>query len=253
MTVALYILCGILAGLLGGYLGVGGGIVIVPFLTLVMGLDIKTAIPVSMAAIVINSLAASSEYMKKGMVDIELMISLTFSMVIGMIVGSTLLTIVSASYVKFLLAAVLVYTAVSLVRGQERSQSQIDSNKRDKLVLCALLALAGGIIAGLVGIGGGVIVIPLMFLVIGVPLSVARGTSSFIVGFSGAASLAVYFLNGLVSMAVVPGVMLGTILGGKLGGRLGTLAKPTSVKLLFVALLVYTALRLVLSAWGELS
>ena len=63
--------CGILAGLFGGYLGLGGGIVIVPFLTLAMGIDIKQAVPVSMAAIVVNSLSASSEYMKKGMVDLE--------------------------------------------------------------------------------------------------------------------------------------------------------------------------------------
>lgn len=252
MNTLLYIVCGMLAGLLGGYLGVGGGIVIVPFLTLVMGHDIKAAVPVSMAAIVINSLAASSEYMKKGMVDLELMVTLTFAMVLGMVAGSTLLTIVPSAYVKVLLAGVLVYTAISLLTGQEKSAIQIAENKKARILYCAFLAFLGGILAGLVGIGGGVIVIPLMFLVIGIPLATARGTSSFIVGFSGAASLAVYFLNGLLNLLVVPGVLLGTIIGGKVGGRLGTVAKPKAVKLLFFALLCYTAFRLAYGAWGEL-
>lgn len=252
MTILLYLLCGILAGLLGGYLGVGGGIVIVPFLTLAAGLDIKQAIPVSMAAIVVNSLASSSEYMKKGMVDLELMVVLTFAMVLGMLIGSTLLTIVSASYIKLLLAGFMLYTAVTLMRGQEKPAHIVAANKASRLRLCAVLSFLGGILAGLVGVGGGLIVIPLMFLIIGIPLATARGTSSFIVGFSGAASLAVYFINGLVSLAVAPPVILGTIVGGKLGGRLGTLAKPTAVKVIFFLLLTYVAFRLIYGAWSEL-
>lgn len=252
MNILLLLSCGILAGLIGGYLGVGGGIIIVPFLTLAMGYGIKEAIPISMAAIVINSLASSSEYMKKGMVDLELMVVLTFAMVIGMIAGSTLLTVIPAAYVKFLLAVVLVYTAISLLQGKEKSAATVAANKKSRLMLCALLAGLGGVLAGLVGIGGGVIVIPLMFLLIGIPLATARGTSSFIVGFSGAASLAVYFLNGLVNLTVAPAVILGTIIGGKLGGRLGTVAKPMAVKILFFVLLVYVAIRLAYGAWGEI-
>ncbi len=252
MTIALLIFCGVLAGLMGGYLGVGGGIVIVPFLTLVMGYDIKTAIPISMAAIVINSLASSSEYLKKGMVDLELMVVLTCAMVFGMIIGSTLLTIVPAGYVKLLLATVLVYTAVSLLKGKEKPAAEVHENKRSRMGLCVILAALGGILAGLVGIGGGVIVIPLMFLLFGLPLATARGTSSFIVGFSGAASLVVYFINGLVSLTVAPAVILGTVIGGKLGGRLGTVAKPTAVKVVFFLLLLYVATKLALGAWREL-
>ena len=70
----LYILCGLTAGLLGGYLGLGGGIVMVPFLTVIAGVDIKTAVPVSVTAIVVNSFSASNEYLKKGMVDMELVV-----------------------------------------------------------------------------------------------------------------------------------------------------------------------------------
>lgn len=248
-----YISCGLLAGIMGGYLGVGGGIIIVPFLTLVMGLDIKAAVPVSAAAIVVNSLASSSEYLRKNMVDLELMVLLTIAMVLGTIIGSTLLTVLSATYIKFALAGVLLYTAVTFLRAKEPTGSTGTLDHRNRrLWLCGLLSFLGGILAGLVGIGGGVIAVPLMFLVLGVPLGLARGTSSFIVGFAGAASVSVYFINGLVDLSVAPAVMLGTVLGGKLGGSLGALAKPKVVRLLFFILLIYVAIRLAYNAWGEL-
>ena len=242
-----YIGCGILAGLFGGYLGLGGGIVIVPFLTLVIGIDIKQAVPVSMAAIVVNSLSASSEYMKKGMVDLEIMVPLALAMVLGMIVGSSALYFVPQQFVRFLLAAVLIYTAVSLLKGQEKPREHIERNKRTRMLLCCALAFLGGIMGGLVGVGGGIILVPLMFLVIGLPLSTARGTSSFIVGFSGAASLGVYFLSGLVNLTVAPAVMLGTVIGGKLGGRLGALAKPKIVKILLFVVLLWVSYKLIMA------
>lgn len=244
--------CGVLAGLLGGYLGLGGGIIIVPYLTLVMGLNIKAAIPISMAAIVINSLASSSEYMKRGMVDLELMVSLTLSMVIGMVCGSMLLTVVTPAYVKLLLSLVLLYAAYNVIHGQEPNHSDSSGRRPAAMAWCVVLALVGGTLAGLVGVGGGVIVIPLMYLLLGVPLAMARGTSSFIVGFAGAASLAVYFFSGLVNLSVLPPVLLGTIIGGKVGGRMGALAKPTAVRIVFTLVIVYVAARLSWGAIGEL-
>ena len=247
-----YVGCGVLAGLFGGYLGLGGGIIIVPFLTLAMGVDIKQAVPVSMAAIVVNSLSASSEYMKKGMVDVEVMVPLALAMVLGMILGSSALYFVPQQYVRLLLSAVLLYTAVSLLQGQEKPKEHVERNKRSRLLLCCLLAFLGGIMGGLVGVGGGIILIPLMFLLFGLPLSTARGTSSFIVGFSGAASLGVYFLSGLVNLTVAPPVMLGTVIGGKLGGELGALAKPQLVKILLFAVLIWVSYKLASVALREL-
>ena len=248
-----YIGCGILAGLFGGYLGLGGGIIIVPFLTLAMGLDIKQAVPVSMAAIVVNSLSSSSEYMKKGMVDVEIMAPLSLAMVLGMIVGSSALYFIPRQLVRILLAAVLMYTAVSLLKGTEKPREHVELNKRNRMLLCCTLAFFGGVMGGLVGVGGGIILIPLMFLLLGMPLTTARGTSSFIVGFSGAASLGVYFLSGLVSLTVAPAVMLGTVLGGKLGGRLGAVAKPRIVKIIMFIVLLWVSYKLVAAVVAGMS
>jgi uncharacterized membrane protein YfcA len=253
LAILAYVFCGTLAGVLGGYLGLGGGIIIVPFLTLVMGLEIKIAVPISMAAIVVNSLASSSEYLKKDMVDLRLVVLLGICMILGTAIGSSLLTVVPSALVKLLFCSVLVYTAFSLVKRQSSSDSSVTSDGYTRrLLTVGLLTASGGVLAGLVGVGGGVIVIPLMFLLLGVPLSIARGTSSFIVGFAGATSVAVYLTNGLVSLATVSPVMLGTIIGGRLGGLMGTVAKPKVVRLLFFILLLYVAVRTGLGALKDI-
>ena len=241
----LYILCGLTAGLLGGYLGLGGGIVMVPFLTVIAGVDIKTAVPVSVTAIVVNSFSASNEYLKKGMVDMELVVLLSIFMIMGNITGSNLALIIPGKYTQLLLSLILLYTAFSLIKGRKATEKMTFSDNRGKyIVICTFISFATGVLAGLVGIGGGVILVPVMYLIIGLPLTTARGTSSLMVGFSAAASCAVYFLNGMIDFKIVSCVILGIIIGGKIGGYFGTMAKPTVVKILFVMVMLYLTYKL---------
>jgi len=241
----MYVLCGLSAGLLGGYLGLGGGIVMVPFLTIVAGVDIKTAVPVSVTAIVVNSFSASNEYLKKGMVDLELAVILAIFMVLGNITGSNLSLVVPAEATRLLLTVILVYTAFSLLKGKKTTERVSFKDNRSKYILaCTLIAFLTGVLAALVGIGGGVILVPMLYLVIGTPLSTARGTSSLLIGFSAAASTAVYFLHGLIDFSIITGVILGITVGGKLGGYLGTIARPLVVKVMFFIIMLYLAFRL---------
>lgn len=241
----LYILCGLCAGLLGGYLGLGGGIVMVPFLTIVAGVDIKTAVPVSVTAMVVNSFSASNEYLKKGMVDLELVIILSVFMVLGNISGSLLSAYIPGEYIRLILTVLLIYTAFSLLKGRKQAERMAFRDNRTKyLLICTLLAFVTGNLAALVGIGGGVILVPVLYLVIGLPMTTARGTSSLMIGFSAAAAATVYFVNGLIDPTIVSGVILGIIIGGKLGGYLGTMAKPMVVKVMFFILMLYLAYRL---------
>ena len=241
----LYVLCGLSAGLLGGYLGLGGGIVMVPFLTVIAGVDIKVAVPVSVTAIVVNSFSASNEYLKKGMVDLELVIILAVFMVLGNITGSLVSGYVPAQHTSLLLTVIVLYTAFSLLKTRKVTEKMSFKDNRTKyLLICTLLAYVTGTLAALVGIGGGVILVPILYLIIGLPLTTARGTSSLMIGFSSAAASTVYFLNGQIDTNILPGVVLGIILGGKFGGYLGTMAKPLIVKILFFIIMLYLAYRL---------
>jgi uncharacterized membrane protein YfcA len=190
----LYLLGGLLAGLLGGYLGLGGGEIMVPFLTVVAGVDIKAAVPVSVAAIVVNSISASNEYLRKGMVDLELVIVLGLFLAMGNITGSNLSLAVPADSIKLLLTILLVYTSFSLLEGRGTPRQLVFSDNRTKyLLLCLLLAFGVGTLAALVGLGGGVFLIPILYLIIGLPLTTARGTSSLMICLASASATAVYF------------------------------------------------------------
>lgn len=249
----LYIVCGMTAGLLGGYLGLGGGIIMVPFMTVLLGVDIKTAVPVSVGAIVVSSLAASNEYLKKGMVDLELVVMLSIFTVIGTIVGSNLSHVIPAEYTRLLLTVILVYTAFSLLKKRKSDPGMAFKDNRNKyLFICAVLALLTGMLSALVGIGGGVILVPVLYLIIGLPLATARGTSSMMIGFSAAAATAVYFLKGEIDFEILSGVIVGITIGAKLGGRLGTVAKPTVVKVMFLIVMLYLAFKLAYEPLSEL-
>ncbi len=241
------------AGLLAGYLGLGGGIVIVPFLTILLGVDIKTAVPVAVAAIVVNSLTASNEYLKKGMVDLEMAVILSLFMVIGTIVGSNLSTVVSQEALRLILTVVLIYTAFSLLKKRDASRDHKYRTNRNKyLVICSTIALFTGVLSALVGIGGGVIIVPMLYLLIGLPLTTARGTTLLMVGFSGAAATAVYFFKGMINYEIVASVILGISIGGKLGGFLGTMAKPKVVKIIFMIVMLYLAFKMAYEPLVEL-
>ncbi len=241
----LYLLCGLCAGILAGYLGLGGGIVMVPFLTIAAGLDFKTAVPVSVTAIVVNSVAASNEYLKKNMVDFELVIILSIFMVMGTITGSNLSQVIPTEVVRIMFTVILIYTALSLLKNKKNEQKLTFSDNRTKMFfICFVLAFFTGILSGLLGIGGGVILVPAIYLVIGLPLTTARGTSSLMIGFSAAAASIVYFLNDQIDFSIAVPVIAGIILGGKLGAFLGTIAKPVVVKVIFVLLMLYLAAKL---------
>lgn len=245
MEFLLYILCGLFAGLLGGYLGLGGGIIMVPFLTVVSGLDIKQAVPVSVTAIVVTSLASSNEYLKKGLVDLELSIILALFMIVGTITGSSLSAYIPSTILKLVLTVVVLYTAFSLLKNKKAVDSQMQIDNRNKYIIAAaIIAIFTGILSGLIGIGGGVIIVPMLYLLIGLPLANSRGTSSLMIGFSAAAASAVYLINDQIDFRIAAGVILGIIVGGRLGGKLGAVAKPIIVKILFFIVMLYTAYKL---------
>ena len=241
----LYLLGGLSAGLLGGYLGLGGGEIMVPFLTVVAGVDIKTAVPVSVAAIVVNSISASNEYLRRGMVDLELVIVLGLFLVMGNITGSNLSLVVPADSIKLLLTILLVYTSFSLLKGRRAPRHLVFSDNRTKyLLLCLLLAFGVGTLAALVGLGGGVFLIPILYLIIGLPLSTARGTSSLMICFASASATAIYFFHDMIDLSIASPVIVGIALGGKVGGFFGTVARPIVIRVLFFVAMLYLAYEL---------
>lgn len=202
---------------------------------------------------VVNALSSSTEYLRRGLVDFELTIILAIFMVMGNITGSTLSLVVSEGLVRLLLTALLVYTAFTLLKGRQDSRGLVFVDNRHRYMgLVNILAFFIGTLAGLIGVGGGVMLLPLIYLVVGCPLATAQGTTSFIVVFSSAAASAVYLLRGDVTLSIAAPVIFGILVGGRVGGFLGTTAKPIVIRVLFFVLMLYLAWRLAAGVLGGL-
>ncbi len=170
---------GLAAGLLGGLFGVGGGLVIVPALIAVARMDRRLAHGTSLAATLPISVASLATYLAHGNVDWTVAAILTAGSVVGAIVGTNLLRVISKRWLTIIFVVTVLATAVRLVTTS-------DVSGRDDLTfgIAVVLLVAGftaGTLAGLLGIGGGVILVPVMVVLLGVVPVVAKGTSAAVI------------------------------------------------------------------------
>ncbi len=226
-------------------MGLGGGVMMVPYMTIVMGLDIKEAVPVSLMAVAVGAWSASTAYLKKSMVDSELVIIISIFMVIGSVIGSSLSAFISSAVIQVIFSAVVLCAGIMMLLKKENKKPAIH---RDHgliyFVLAGAISLTVGILGSLLGLGGGLFIIPVLYLLFGLSIDRARGTSALTIGFAAAAAAIVYFFNGQLDPHAAAPVMLGVAVGGTLGGHLGTGARPIVVKIIFFVIMLYIAYKL---------
>ncbi len=225
----------------------------VPFMAIVMGLDIKAAAPISMAAIIVGSMSASTPYLKKNSIDNELAVVLGVFMTIGGVTGSIVSAYIPSNIIQLIFSVLVIYAALMLFKKKNESEKRWHSDNRTIYYsMAATAALFTGTIAATLGVGGGIFLIPALYLLFGKDLKVARGTSAMVIGFSATAATAVYLGAGRLDAAAAMPLILGVVIGGMIGGKLGTLAKPLAVKIVFLIVMLFTAYKLLSSALGTL-
>lgn len=259
------------AGFIGALLGLGGGIVIVPALTILFGYDIKVAAAASLVSVIATSTAAATVYVAERLTNIRLGMVLETSTTIGAFLGGWLAVYISGRYLYMLFAAVLLYAAYNMLRGrgnqperceQEHAHKGIPGSFTDpstgktvtytaERIPLGLVGSAGaGIISGLLGVGGGIIKVPLMHRAMRIPIKAAIATSNFMIGVTAAAGAFVYWSAGYVNAAVTAPTAIGVLLGARIGTRVAGKARAKALTVAFVILLVITAVQMVLKGIG---
>jgi uncharacterized membrane protein YfcA len=215
---------GLLVGVLGAILGLGGGIFLVPILTLLLHLPIHIAIGTSLMGVIATSAGVAAVTAQGRGADVRLALRLEMATAAGAIVGSWLAGRVSAQALSLLFACVVFVTAIYILykdRYQARHQTlealfDAAYQPRHWWMGSTISGLAG-MVSGLLGVGGGFIKVPIMYAVMDVPLGIATSTSNFMVGITAAASVFIYYGRGDIHpWVVVPtsvGVFGGAILG----------------------------------------
>jgi uncharacterized protein len=247
-----------IAGLLGSLLGLGGGVFVTPLLSGPVGMPIKRVVAASIVAVIATSSAGGSGYLKRGVPNIRLGMLLETGTVVGAIAGTTLEGVLSARVIASLFAVVLVYTAVSLLRGTtERTVIADPIAVRLGLVseypvarvrLGLVISVFAGAVSGLLGIGGGVILVPAMVTLMGVPIKIATATSTFMIGITGVASALIQIEHGNVDPVLTAPVVLGVFVGATLGPRIAPRVTPAALRVLFLAAIGLSVVQMVQKA-----
>ncbi len=215
-----------------------------PFLTLVMGVPMHQAVALSLSAIMANSIASSNEYLKKDFIDFRLVAPLAIFASIGAVFGSSISQYIPAEYLKIIFSLFLLYTIYSLLKKKETGQTDSGSAGKPNLSLICIIALLAGIVSALIGVGGGIVIIPAIYLLMNYSINIARGTSAFTIGIIATAGSIVYLFQGVLQVERVGPVMLGMMFGAWMGGKTGVKAKSIVVRLVFSVVLFYLAARM---------
>ena len=245
---------GFAAGAFGSLLGLGGGILIVPLLTLVFDLPLRDAVGVSLACVVATSAAAAGTYLGRHVADLRLAMFLEMFTAAGAIAGGLVAFALDEQLLAALFAALLVYVAATMVRRALRPDPAESASPADvrveprNLTLGAVGSVFSGVISALLGVGGGATMVPLMHLGMGLPLRVATATSTLILGVTAAASGMVYLVRGGIDPYVLGPTAAGVLAGAFVGARSAHRIDVRVLRIVFVFVLGYTAVRMAIRA-----
>jgi uncharacterized membrane protein YfcA len=242
---------GAAAGLFGSLLGLGGGLLIVPLLTVGFGLELRAAVGISLVSVIMTSSAAAGVYLERRIADLRLGMRLELFTAIGAMVGGSIAFLIDERWLSILFAGLLVYVAVSMLRARtsEPSGGSDDQSYEVRNVPFGVVGATGaGVVSALLGIGGGLVKVPLMHLAMGVPLRIATATSNLMVGITAAAGAVIYLARGEIDPYVAGPTAIGVFVGASLGSRVAQRVDLRVLRWLFVVVLLYTAIQMLLRA-----
>ncbi len=274
IDVLVIFLVSIIAGFIGALFGLGGGVLIIPFLTLVEGVPVPLAVGASIVSVVATSSSSAATYVQDHLTNLRLGMFLEIGTVAGAITGAFVAVFLPASVLFVLFGLILLYATIIMVRArgidfpadvkpdttsrilslggqyEDHSLNRVVKYEVTRTPLTVFIGYFAGIVSGLLGVGGGIINVPTMNLVSKVPVKVASATSNFMIGVTAAASASVYLLRGDVNPLLAAPLIVGVAGGALLGTRVLKVTPPTRVKVAFGILLAAISLLMILKGFN---
>jgi uncharacterized protein len=265
---------GIGAGVFGSLLGLGGGILLVPLLTLGFDLPLREAAGISLICVIVTSSAAASVYLQRHVANLRLGMTLELFTALGAIAGGILAFTLGERQLDGLFAVLLAYVAFTMIRRGDPEPEAVDTAgdaetagatdpidpTSDPTSVADLLgrlsgpgyrvrrlgqgvvgSVGAGVVSALFGIGGGLVKVPVMHLIMGVPLRIATATSNLMIGVTASASAIIYLARGGIDPYVAGPTAIGVFVGASVGSRISGRVDVRVLRLLFTVVLLYTA------------
>jgi len=271
LTVAL-LGVGLFAGALGALLGLGGGFVVVPVLTLFFGVNIRLAIGASVIAVIATSSGAAVAYVRDHMANMRVGMFLELATTTGAVTGAFLGSILVPRLLYAIFALALAQSALAVARRRrledrpapppdawadalglhgsypDQARGRTVEYRVARTKLGFALMYVAGTVSGLLGVGSGTLKVPAMDLAMGLPMKVSTATSNFMIGVTAAASAGVYFARGDVDPFLAAPIAVGVLIGALGGARLLGGIQPRLLRLLFAGAVLVVAVSMLLKA-----
>lgn len=256
----------VVAGLLGSLTGLGGGVVLVPVLTILFRIDIRYAIGASLISVIATSSGAAAAYVREGFSNIRVGMFLEIATTLGAIFGAYLASKISTHAIGIIFGIVLLYSAYTSFRTKHASGSALPDPLGTRLRLSGInpedsqpytaqnipagFAIMGvaGTLSGLLGIGSGAVKVLAMDQAMKLPFKVSTTTSNFMIGVTAAASAGIYLGRGYIDPGLAMPVMLGVLAGSLLGAKLLVKAKVATLRMVFALVIAALGVEMVYSS-----
>ncbi len=257
------------AGVLGALLGLGGGIIVIPLLTLGLGINIHYAIGASIVSVIATSSGAAATYVRDRITNLRVGMFLEMGTTVGAISGAYLANVIPTRALYIIFGVVLAYSGVIMFRkrktevpvdvpdSQMATKLRMHSSYYDQAIdkhvaykvagvfpACGLMYIAG-VVSGLLGIGSGALKVPAMDIAMHLPINVSSATSNFMIGVTAAASAGIYFERGDIQAIIAAPVAIGVLVGAMLGTRLLVRLRWSVIRQIFVLVLVFICIEMI--------
>jgi uncharacterized membrane protein YfcA len=258
----------IAAGLLGALTGLGGGVVIVPVLVLLFGVDIRYAIGASLVSVIATSSGAAIAYVREGLSNIRIGMFLEVATTLGALLGAYLTAKISGHWIAIIFGVVLLYSALSSFRkwpstvpvgqvnplakrlelsGTYPGPDGPEPYTAERVPLGFGIMFGAGTLSGLLGIGSGAVKVLAMDQAMKLPFKVSTTTSNFMIGVTAAASAGIYLSRGYIDPTIAMPVMLGVLAGSLIGTHILVKARVKTLRSVFAVVIIALGVEMIYS------
>lgn len=262
------------AGTVGAVLGLGGGILLVPILTIFFGVDLHYAMGASIISVIATSSGAAAAYLRTGLSNVRIGFFLVMATIAGALTGALLMNVVPVRWLELILGLALSYSVVATIRQinvelprevpddwvamrfglegvyYDRHLGEEVKYRATHVGQGSAAMFGAGVLSGLLGIGSGAFKVLAMDTFMRLPMKVSTATSNFMIGITAAASAGIYFTRGDIHPLIVAPVVIGVLAGAYLGTVVMARMRNTTVRRAFLPVVIYLALSMVLRGLG---
>ena len=253
------------AGLVGSLTGLGGGVVIIPLLTVLLHVDIHYAIGASLVSVIATSSGSAAAYVREGITNMRLGMFLEIATTSGAITGALVAKYLPVQYIAILFGAILIFSAIMSLRKKAEQIHKEGSPFSKKLKLNSsypvddevieygvvnvgggfIMMIFAGLLSGLLGIGSGSLKVVAMDGIMKIPFKVSTTTSNFMIGVTAAASAVVYLQRGYIDPGLAMPVVIGVILGALTGSKILVHSQSKKLRYLFAVIVTCLAVQMI--------